>query len=254
MRHISRTGVLLPALLLIGASGCVTKGWVREELSRQQADMVNQQAEMRNQQAEMGQRIDQVGSETQRVNKRVDSVEGRASQAFQKAESTSVRLGALESSVTSASEAARGARERADAAMTKAEGVEGGLAKLRSNQYNAKYNRHNTRTVETVNVQFGFDRSDLDDGAQTTLLGLVKDLQASPNLTVELVGYTDMKGAREYNYNLSQRRVDAVRRFLIGKGVQTSRIQAVSLGALGDRGVPEAQKRRVSAKLMIEQD
>ena len=247
MRHVSRMGVLLPAVLIIAASGCATKGWVLEELGRQQA-------ELRTQQAEMGQRIDQVGSETQRVNKRVDSVEGRASQAFQKAESTSVRLGALESSVTSASEAARGARERADAAMTKAEGVEGGLAKLRSNQYNAKYNRHNTRTVETVNVQFGFDRSDLDDGAQTTLLGLVKDLQANPNLTVELMGYTDMKGAREYNYNLSQRRVDAVRRFLVEKGVQTSRIQAVSLGALGDRGVPEAQKRRVSAKLMIEQD
>jgi outer membrane protein OmpA-like peptidoglycan-associated protein len=240
-------GVLLPALLLIAASGCATKGWVIEELSRQQAEMGNQQAEM-------GQRIDQVGSETQRVNKRVDSVEGRVSQASQNAESTGVRLGALESSVTSASEAARGARERADAAMTKAEGVDSGLTKLRSNQRNAKYNRHNTRTVETVNVQFGFDRSDLDDGAQTTLLGLVKDLQATPNLTVELVGYTDMKGAREYNYNLSQRRVDAVRRFLVEKGVQTSRIQAVSLGALGDRGVPEAQKRRVSARLMIEQD
>ena len=247
MRHISRMGVLLPALLLIAASGCATKGWVLEELSRQQAETGNQQAEM-------GQRIDQVGSETQRVNKRVDSVEGRVSQALQKVEGTDVRVGALQSSVTSASEAARGARERADAAMTKAEGVDSGLTKLRSNQRNAKYNRHNTRTVETVNVQFGFDRSDLDDGAQTTLLGLVKDLQANPNLTVELAGYTDMKGAREYNYNLSQRRVDAVRRFLIEKGVQTSRIQAVGFGALGDRGVPEAQKRRVSARLMIEQD
>ena len=247
MRHVSRMGVLLPPLLLIVASGCATKDWVLEEFSRQQV-------EMRNQQAEMGQRIDQVGSETQRVNKRVDSVEGHVSQAVQKAESTGVRLGAVESSVTSASEAARGARERADAAMTKAEGVDRGLTKLRSNQDNIKLNRHNTRTVETVNVQFGFDRSDLDDGAQTTLLGLVKDLQANPNLTVELVGYTDMKGAREYNYNLSQRRVDAVRRFLVGKGVQTARIQAVGLGALGDPGVPEAQKRRVSARLMIEQD
>jgi outer membrane protein OmpA-like peptidoglycan-associated protein len=247
MRHVSRMGVLLPPLLLIAASGCATKGWVLDELSRQQA-------EMRNQQAEMGQRIDQVGSETQRVNKRVDSVEGQVSQASQKVESTGVRLGALESSVTSASEAARGARERADAAMAKAEGVDSGLTKLRSNQDNIKRNRHNTRTVETVNVQFGFDRSDLDDGAQTTLLGLVKDLQANPNLTVELVGYTDMKGAREYNYNLSQRRVDAVRRFLVGKGVQAGRIQAVGLGALSDRGVPEAQKRRVSARLMIEQD
>ena len=247
MRHVSRMGVLLPALLLIAASGCATKGWVLDELGRQQAEMGHQQAEM-------GQRIDQVGSETQRVNMRVDSVEGRASQALQKAESTEVRVGALQSSVTSASEAARGARERADAAMTKAEGVDGRLTKLSSTRQNTKQNRHNTKTVDTVNVQFGFDRSDLDDGAQTALLGLAKELQANPNLTVELVGYTDTKGAREYNYNLSQRRVDAVRRFLVEKGVQSGRIQAVGLGALSDRGVPEAQKRRVSARLMIEQD
>jgi outer membrane protein OmpA-like peptidoglycan-associated protein len=254
MRHISRTVVVLPALLAIAASGCVTKGWVLEELGKQQAEIASQQAEIANQRAEMGQRIDQAGSETQRVNKRVDGVEGQASRALQQAESTGARVGALESSVRSASEAARGARERADAAATKAEGVDRGLTKLRSNQDHSRQNRHNSRTVETVNVQFGFDRSDLDDGAQTTLLGLVKDLQANPNLTVELVGYTDMKGGREYNYNLSQRRVDAVRRFLVAKGIQTSRIQAVGLGVLDDRGVPEAQKRRVAAKLMIEQD
>ena len=74
MRHVSRMGVLLPALLLVVASGCATKGWVREELGKQQA--------------EMGQRIGQVdervGSETQRVDKRVDSVEGRVSQEAQK--------------------------------------------------------------------------------------------------------------------------------------------------------------------------
>jgi outer membrane protein OmpA-like peptidoglycan-associated protein len=247
MRHVSRLGVLLPALLLIGASGCATKGWVLEEVSRQRAEMGTQQAEM-------GQRIDQVGSETQRVNQRVDSVEGRVSQTAQKAESTSARVGALESSMTSTSEAVRGVREQTGAAMAKAEAMDGRLTKLWSNQQNAKQNRHSTRTVDTLNVQFAFDRSDLDDDAQTTLLGLVKELKANPNLIVELMGYTDTKGAREYNYNLSQRRVDVVRRFLVEKGVQTTRIQAVGLGALTDRAVPEAQKRRVSARLMIEQD
>ncbi len=247
MRHGSPMGVLLPTLLLIAASGCATKGWVLEEINKQQA-------ETRTQQAEMSQRIEQVGSETQRINKRVDGVDGRLSHAAQQAESTSARVGALESSVTSTSEAVRGAREYAGAAMTKAEGVDSRVAKLLANQQNTKQNRHSTKTVDTLNVQFGFDRSDLDDGAQTTLLELVKELKANPNLIVELVGYTDTKGGREYNYNLSQRRVDAVRRFLVEKGVQASRIQAVGLGALSDRGVPEARKRRVSARVMIEQD
>jgi outer membrane protein OmpA-like peptidoglycan-associated protein len=230
-------GVLLPALLLIAASGCATKGWVREELTKQQAEMTQR----------VGQVDERVGAETQRVDKRVDSVEGRVSQEAQRVDSTGVRVGALESSVTSTSEAVRGVRERADAALAKADSVDSRLTKLWNN-------RHNTKTVDTVNVQFGFDRSELDDGAQTTLLGLVKELQANPVLTVELVGYTDTKGPREYNYNLSQRRVDAVRRFLVEKGIQVGRIQAVGLGAISDRGTPEPQKRRVSAKLMIEQN
>jgi outer membrane protein OmpA-like peptidoglycan-associated protein len=237
MRHVSRTGVLLSATLLIVATGCATKGWVREEMSKQEA--------------QVGQRIGQVderiGSEAQRVDKRVDTVEGRVSQEAQKTEGMGTRVGTLESSITSTSEAARGARERADAAMAKAEGVDGRLTKLWNNRYNAK-------VVDTVNVQFGFDRSELDDGAQTTLLGLAREMQANPGLTVELVGYTDMKGAREYNYTLSQRRVDSVRRFLVEKGVQVGRIQAVGLGALSDRATPEAQKRRVAAKVMVDQD
>ena len=237
MRHVSRTGVLVSATLLIVATGCATKGWVREEMGKQEA--------------QVGQRIGQVderiGTEAQRVDKRVDSVEGRVSQEAQKTDGMGVRVGTLETSITSTSEAARGARERADAAMAKADGVDSRLTKLWNNRYNAK-------VVETVNVQFGFNRSELDDGAQTTLLGLVKEMQANPGLTVELAGYTDMKGARDYNYNLSQRRVESVRRFLVEKGVQIGRIQAVGLGALSDRATPEAQKRRVAAKLMIDQD
>ena len=237
MRHVSRTGVLVSATLLIVATGCATKGWVREEMGKQEA--------------QVGQRIGQVderiGTEAQRVDKRVDSVEGRVSQEAQKTDGMGVRVGTLETSITSTSEAARGARERADAAMAKAEGVDSRLTKLWNNRYNAK-------VVETVNVQFGFNRSELDDGAQTTLLGLVKEMQANPGLTVELAGYTDMKGARDYNYNLSQRRVESVRRFLVERGVQIGRIQAVGLGALSDRATPEAQKRRVAAKLMIDPD
>jgi len=240
MRHVSRTGVLLSATLLIVAMGCATKGWVREEMGKQEA--------------QVGQRIGQVderiGTEAKRVDtvdKRVDSVEGRVSQEAQKTDGMGVRVGTLETSITSTSEAARGARERADAAMAKAEGVDSRLTKLWNNRYNAK-------VVETVNVQFGFNRSELDDGAQTTLVGLVKEMQANPGLTVELAGYTDMKGARDYNYSLSQRRVESVRRFLVEKGVQIGRIQAVGLGALSDRATPEAQKRRVAAKLLIDQD
>ncbi len=93
MRHVSRTGVLVSATLLIVATGCATKGWVREEMSKQDA--------------QVGQRIGQVderiGTEAKRVDavdKRVDSVEGRVSQEAQKTDGMGVRVGTLETSIT----------------------------------------------------------------------------------------------------------------------------------------------------------
>ena len=140
---------------------------------------------------------------------------------------------------------ARGAGERADAAMGKAGNVDGRLTRIWSNRYNQK-------AADTVEVYFGFDRADLSDGAQTALLGVVKELQASPTLIVRLGGFTDPTGTRDYNYGLAQRRVEAVRRFLVAKGVELSRVQAIGMGPLEDRKIPEEKKRRVTVTLMAD--
>jgi outer membrane protein OmpA-like peptidoglycan-associated protein len=236
MKHVAWIGVVLPAVI-IAASGCATKSWVRQEMAKQDAE-VNQR---------VGKVDQQLGEQAQRTDKRFETVEDRAKQDTQRVEGVTTRVTTLETSMTSTSEAARGAKERADAAMSKADAVNGRVTRLWNNRYNP-------RVVDTINVQFGFNRSELDDSAHTDLAGLVKELLANPGLTVELVGYTDTKGPSEYNYQLSQRRVDVVRRHLVEKGVQIARIQAVGLGALSDPAMPEAQKRRVVAKLMIDQD
>lgn len=149
---------------------------------------------------------------------------------------------------------ARGAGERADAAMNRAGDamnragdVDGRLTRIWSNRYNQK-------AVDTVEVYFGFDKADLSDGAQTALLSLVKELQASPTLVVRLGGFTDPKGTRDYNYGLAQRRVEAVRRFLVNKGVDLSRVQAIGMGPLDDPGIPESKKRRVTVTLMTDSE
>ena len=142
---------------------------------------------------------------------------------------------------------ARGAGERADAAVTRAGSVDGRLTNLWSNRYNQK-------AVDSLEVYFGFDRVDLSDGAETALLGVVKELKASPTLIVRLGGFTDPTGTRDYNYGLAQRRVEAVRRFLVDKGVELSRVQAIGMGPLEDRNIPEEKKRRVTVTLMTDLD
>lgn len=200
--------MLLPAVLMT-LSGCATKDWVR----------------------------DLVGKNKVETDQRVD----------QKVEGVNTQVKAVEASLGDTTQLARGANEKADAAMTKATNVDGRLTRVWSNRYNQK-------AVDTVDIYFGFNQADLSDGAQTALLGVVKELDASPTLIVQLGGFTDAKGTKNYNYALAQRRVEAVRRFLAEKGVQLSRVHAIGMGSLDDPAIPDDKKRRVTVTLMIDQD
>jgi len=140
-----------------------------------------------------------------------------------------------------------GAQSRADAAAQKAEGVNSRLTRLWSNRFNQK-------TADSLEVYFSPDSIDLSDAAQTALTAVVNEMKAHPTLTVELGGYTDPRGALDYNYALSQRRVDTVRRFLMDRGIQLARIQAASLGPISSADIPDVKKRRVTLRLMVDQE
>lgn len=157
------------------------------------------------------------------------------------------RMDGLGNRIKTADQLARSADERADAAMTRAEGVDGRLTRLWANRYKQK-------VVDTVEIYFAFAKADLSEGAQLALLGVVKELQDSPTLVVRLRGFSDLTGARDYNYGLVQRRVEAVWRFLEAKGVELSRVQEIRMGPLDDRGTPEDKKRRVTVTVMADAD
>jgi outer membrane protein OmpA-like peptidoglycan-associated protein len=168
------------------------------------------------------------------VNELVSKKEAQTDQRFARTEATLTEVG----------EGAKVARTRADAAFGRADEVNGRVTRL----WNGRYKRD---VVETLHVQFGFDRSDLSDGAQTALLQITKELKENPTLSVDLEGYTDPTGPREYNVGLSQRRVESVRRFLVGNGADLSRIFYVGLGPLAARNEQAALQRRVTVRLMI---
>jgi outer membrane protein OmpA-like peptidoglycan-associated protein len=232
MTPLHRVGILLPAVLIL-AAGCATKDWVRESLRRNEVAT--------------GQQVETVDKRVETVGQQVQTVDGKVAQESQRIDKVGSQVSTLEGSITEVSEAARNAKEAGATAMAKADDVDHRVTRLWTN-------RHNPRLVDTVQVFFGFDRADLDDRAQTALTNLAKDLQANQNLIVELTGHTDPRGARDYNYQLSQRRVESVRRYLVEKGIQLSRIQSVGLGPVTDSGAPDPEKRRVTAKLMLEQD
>jgi outer membrane protein OmpA-like peptidoglycan-associated protein len=193
----------------------------------------------------VGQREAEIDQRVGKVGDRVGTVEGRVGEEAQRITrvegqlgETTQRLGGVETKVVEA-------HTRADAAYTKAEETDGRLTRLWSN-------RHKRQVVETVHVQFAFDKADLTDGAQTALMTIIKELRANPALTVDLEGYTDPTGPRDYNVTLSQRRVEAVRRYFVEQGAELPRINSVGLGPLnGAKGQGDlAKQRRVTVKLM----
>jgi outer membrane protein OmpA-like peptidoglycan-associated protein len=208
--------VVLPAIALL-ATGCATKDWVKNLVGQKEAEI------------------------DQRVGTRVGAVEGQVGQQGQKVTWIEGELGTVKTT-------AGDARTRADAAYGRADEVNDRLSRLWSA-------RNKRQIVETVHVQFGFDKWDLSDGAQTALSQIVKDLKTNPNLTIDLEGYTDPVGTQAYNIGLSQRRVEAVRRYFIEQGTEMPRIHSVGLGPLnGKSGEDHAKQRRVTVRLMVSQD
>ena len=226
MRGSKRMGILSPAMLWL-LSGCAASAPAYVTPTRA-AESVRS-AQSGDAQAAGGAQA----ATGNPVDERVSAVEGRITEMNQ-------RLDKMDGQVA-------GAQSRADEAAKKAEGVNGRLTRLWSNRFNQK-------AADSLEVYFSPDSIDLSDAAQTALVSVVKEMEAHPTLTVELGGYTDPRGALDYNYALSQRRVDAVRRFLMDKGIQLSRIQAASLGPISTGGIPDVKKRRVTIRMMVDQE
>jgi outer membrane protein OmpA-like peptidoglycan-associated protein len=105
--------------------------------------------------------------------------------------------------------------------------------------------------VAVIHVPFGFDRADLDPKAEVALAAILKELRENPAVTIDLEGSTDSVGRLDYNVRLSERRVEAVKRWLVGHGVDRARvIGSTARGPLANGPIAEPVKRRVMVKLM----
>jgi len=81
------------------------------------------------------------------------------------------------------------------------------------------------------NLYFDFDKAVLKDASYNELNKLERMMVQNTAMKIEISGHTDNIGAATYNKNLSQKRANAVKDFLVSKGIDTRRITAVGYGS-----------------------
>jgi outer membrane protein OmpA-like peptidoglycan-associated protein len=79
-------------------------------------------------------------------------------------------------------------------------------------------------------VYFEFNKWNIDPRSYSLLDQVVAALNGNPEVTIEIGGHTDSKGKDKYNKKLSQKRVDSVLEYLVGKGIARSRLVSVGYG------------------------
>jgi outer membrane protein OmpA-like peptidoglycan-associated protein len=99
-------------------------------------------------------------------------------------------------------------------------------------------------------VHFESASAALTPDSYPVLDDVIRSLLAYPEVKVEIRGYTDSQGPASFNLDLSQRRADSVKQYLVNAGVDPARIMTKGFGEadpIADNTSPQgrAQNRRI---------
>jgi OmpA-OmpF porin, OOP family len=223
---MQRFGFVLTAaaLTIFGVSGCATKNYVRN----QTAPLVEHTGELDQKTAQNNRDIQDVDQRAQAGIKQAQSTADQATQNAQKASQDA----------NSADSAANDAATRADSLDAVVKGLD------------------NYRKVADVSVTFGFDKAALTKDDKDQLDGFANQLGSAQSYILEVTGGTDTVGSAAYNYDLSQRRADAVVQYLAAKyNIPAHRFYLIGIGkdqqvAPDDTADGRRKNRRVEVQLL----
>ena len=111
------------------------------------------------------------------------------------------------------------------------------------------------KTYNLKDVHFETNSANLKPASYKSLNELSEFMLLKKTLKIELAGHTDDEGENEYNLALSQKRADAVRNYLLMKGVPKDRVTAVGYGeeqpvASNETEEGKAMNRRTEVRIL----
>ncbi|MBV9670838.1 MAG: OmpA family protein [Acidobacteriales bacterium] len=207
---------------LMFTTGCATKKYVRNEAQ----PTINKTNE-----------LDELTAKTSRDIRDTDT---RAQQGIS---------GAKQAAAT-ADQHASAANQAAQQAQSAAQNAQNQISSLT----NTVVNLDNYKPVSEAEVHFAFNKADLSKKAKGALDQLAGNIPNTKGYIVELVGGADRVGNANYNYELSQKRAQAVVQYLAANyNIPAYKIFVVGLGkdqAQGKNAKERAEDRKVDVKLL----
>jgi outer membrane protein OmpA-like peptidoglycan-associated protein len=234
IRRFSVFGVLILTSMLT-LQGCATRKFVRNEVGTAVGKLEP--------------RITDVDTQVKENGERIDAVDRRAQQGIQAADQKATQAGAA---AQAADQKATGAQRTADTAT---QGVQ--QANTRITAVESRFGTIDTYTVgQPESVMFRVGSSSLSDDAKSKLDSIASQVSGqNSGYMVEIQGFTDSTGSENFNIGLSERRAEAVKRYLVSKNIQLHRISIVGLGETNPSGDNKTrngreQNRRVEVRIL----
>jgi OOP family OmpA-OmpF porin len=101
-------------------------------------------------------------------------------------------------------------------------------------------------TLDSKSVRFDFDKSDIKPEYRDILNRIAGILMTLEGYTINVYGYTDDVGTQAYNLQLSQRRAEAVRDFLVHAGISPALMSAKGFGKSDPRVPGDSEQARAA--------
>jgi len=218
---IALAGALTVIML---TTGCSTKNYVRSQTT----PLINQTNEL--------------DAKTAADHRDTVDTDQRAQAGIAKANDAAA---AADQHAGAAGQAADAAGQSAQEAVNRVDTLSGVIANL-----------DNYQQLSDVSVTFGFDKSVLTKDDKAQLDDVATSLSSARGYILEVTGGTDSTGDAQYNYQLSQKRADAVVNYLSAKfNIPPHKFYLVGIGkddapADNKTAAGRAQNRRVEVKLM----
>ena len=212
------------AMLAAATIGCTTKNYVRQQTT----PLINKTNE-----------LDDLTAKNSRDIKDVDA---RAQAGIQEVQT---RTAEVDKKALAAGDSADKAQLTANSASQRVDTLT-----------NTVINLDNYKSVADTSILFGFDKDNLTKQAKAAIDELAASVATTKGYIITVEGGTDSVGGADYNYDLSQRRANAVIQYLASeKNIPAHKIYLIGLGK--DKPVESnstskgrAKNRRVDIHLM----